>query len=501
MMFPVAVRLTHILQRMGPLTTVFATSVLLSIFAIWGKINPNNDGMLYVEAAQLFQQGGLEAARQVYDWLFLPVLIAFVSSITGLQAETAAYVLGTLFHAVLGVLLVDCTRRIYPQATWAAIVVVLALPAFNNYRDFIIREHGAWLFTFMSLWLLVQWNERRSWWLVFASQASVLLAFLFRPEALIILGVPFLWLVWHIRRPEARRGLIQYSTLPALGLAALAIIALSGDLAVTGKLAHQLQSINIAAQGDGFRAAAERVGSQLTPLVQGRDAERLLFFGLLSLIAIKLLTNFGVFVVPFYRAIWVDRRERLRSPALAPLFWSAVLYGATLVVFVLSSFFVQARFVAFLNLLAVPVLAWGLWRIWSIWDRWRWIIISIALVTAVSNVVSSSPKKTRYIDAAAWVVTQNISPDRIYFEEPVISYLADMGYYSHRSTHFPTRDLVAEALVEKQFDLLLLAGAPVDMDLYAWAREQNLKSIKVFSDDRSRAVHAFVPITIETLRE
>lgn len=483
-----------VLDRVGPLRTVFVASILLSIVAIWGKISPNNDGMLYVEAAQLFQQGGLDAARQVYDWLFLSVLIASTSSLTGLHPETAAYVLGTLFQAALGVVLVDCTRRLYPQASWAAVVVVLALPAFNNYRDFIIREHGAWLFTFVSLWLLILWNERRAWWLVFASQVSVLLAFLFRPETVIFLGVPFLWLVWHIRRPEARRGLIQFATLPALGAIALAILSLSGEVAIAGKLAQQLQAINIAAQADDFRAAAERIGSQLSPLVMGRDAERVLFYGLLSLIVIKFLTNFGLFIVPLYRAVWADRAERPRSPAVAPLVWAAALYGVTLVAFVFDKFFMQARFVAFLNLLAVPVLAWGLWRVWLVWPRWRWLVVVLALVTAIANVVSTSPKKTRYPEAAAWVVEQGIPADRIYFDEPVVSYLADMGYRSHPSNRFRNRSRLAAALQEGRFDLIVLAGRPSDPTLMTWAEENRLRQVAVFTDERNRAVHAFVPL-------
>lgn len=491
------------LENIGPLRAVFIASILLSILAIWGEISPNNDGMLYVEAAQLFQQGGLDAARQVYDWLFFPVLIATLSSLTGLLPEAAAYTLATLLQAALGVVLVACTRKLYPQATWAAVVVVLALPALNNYRDFIIREHGAWLFTFVSLWLLFLWNERRTWWIAVASQASVLVAFLFRPECLIFLGVPFLWIMLRWREPGMLRSALHFVAAPLVAMLVLAssTFVWEAEVEVANKISSQLQVLNIAKQAERFDATAQRVGLELSPHVMGEDANRLLFVGLLSLIVIKFVSNFGVFVVPAWRAWLTDRHARGSSTNIQALIWAAALYFCVLAAMILSKYFMQARFVAFLNLLAVPMVAWGLWRVWHLWPRWRWLVVALVFVTAGDNVISTSPKKNRYPDAAAWVTAQSIDSNRIYFESAVVSYLAGMGYWSHPSHAVSSRHMLAQALEENRFDLILLSGRPDDVKLMTWAREHELSRVAVFTDERNRAVYAFVPNAVELLNE
>lgn len=472
---------------------VFVLSLLLSCLALMGKVTPNADGMLYVDAARLLLSDGLAAARQLYDWLFLSVLIAGLSSVTGLELQASAYLLAAVFMALLGVVLVGMCRDLYPQATWAAVVVVLALPALNNYRDFIIREHGSWLFTLLSLWLLIRWVGSRRWLLVFGSQVSLLVATLFRPESLAFLSVPFLWLLFSRRSGLSWRDLGPFLILPGVGVVVLVVAVIGFDVQIAGKIIKQLQAANLAEQMAAFHAAADRVGGQLSPYVMGTDARRLLFFGLLSLIPIKLLANFGVLLVPFAYAQGKQNRSEWLSPSgMSPLLWASALYALILAGLVFEIYFMQARFLALLNLLLLPMLAFGLWRLWLVAGRWRWLIGALALVSVVDGVYTSSPPHSRYQDSADWILNERLDRQRIFFESPEVAYLTGTVHRIHPSMSCSSRALLLEgADCQGRFDAYVIRSGWEGDDVLAWAEANGFSLLKEFTDRRRRVVYIF----------
>lgn len=481
------------LKAIGALPLVFVLSLLLSYLALLDQVTPNADGMLYVDAARLLLSDGLAAAQQLYDWLFLSVLIAGLSLLTGLEMQVSGYLLAAVLMASVGVVLVGICRDLYPSATWAAVVVVLALPALNNYRDFIIREHGSWLFTLLSLWLLIRWLDSRRLLLIFGSQISLLVATLFRPESLAFLGVPFLWLLFSRRSGLSWRDLGPFLILPSVGVVILFVAVVGFDLQIAGKIVRQLQAVNLADQIEAFHAAADRVGSQLSHYVMGTDARRLLFFGLLSLIPIKLLTNFGLLVVPFAYAHGKQNRAKWLSAAgIAPLLWASVLYALILAGLVFEIYFMQARFLALLNLLLVPVLAFGLWRLWLIAGKWRWLIGALALVSVVDGVYTSSPPHSRYQDSADWILSEQLDRQRIFFESPEVAYLAGTVHRIHPSMSCLSRELLlGGGDCQGRFDVYVIRSGWEGDDVLAWADANGFALLKEFTDRRRRVVYIF----------
>lgn len=476
-----------------PLPLVFVLSLLLSCLALVGKVTPNADGILYVDAAGLLLSDGLAAARRVYDWLFLSFLIAGLSSVTGLALQASAYLLAAVFMASLCVVLVGISRDLYPQATWAAVAVVLTLPALNNYRDFIIREQGSWLFILLSLWLLIRWVGSRRLLLVFGSQIALLVATLFRPESLAFLGVPLLWLLFSRRSGLSWRDLGPFLILPVVGFVMLVVAVIAFEVQIAGKIVRQLQAVNLVEQVGVFHAAADRVGAQLSPYVMGTDARRLLFFGLLSLIPIKLLTNFGVLAVPFaYAHSKQNRWDWWCADGMGALLWASALYALILVGLVFEIYFMQARFLALLNLFLVPVLAFGLWRLWLIAGKWRWLIGALALISMVDGVYTSSPPHSRYQDAADWILSERLDRQRIFFEAPEVAYLTGTVHRVHPSISCLSRRLLlVGADCQGRFDVYVIRAGWGGKDVLAWADANGFSLMEEFTDRRRRTVYVF----------
>jgi hypothetical protein len=121
-------------------------SLLLSILAVITDDVINSDGVLYVEMAEAFLEGGLAGAANLYNWPLYSVLAAIISQITTLSILHSFYVLNALlFTLVVDACICLCSQRItqYRQLIIASIVL-LCFYSVNEYRDYIIRDAGYW---------------------------------------------------------------------------------------------------------------------------------------------------------------------------------------------------------------------------------------------------------------------------------------------------------------------------------------------------------------------
>lgn len=193
-------RLINRVRNISPVQAAFVCSLLLSAIAIITSPTLNRDGMLYVDTARVFQESGFAAAKANFNWPFLPILMACVSWLTGLNPEFAGYLINSLFMAGTMALMVACARRQFPEAIWPICLVLLALPGLNHYRDEILREYGCWFFSLLSFWLALLWSATPRWKTVLALQISLGISALFRPEALAFFPALILWQVFpHLK--------------------------------------------------------------------------------------------------------------------------------------------------------------------------------------------------------------------------------------------------------------------------------------------------------------
>ena len=215
-----------------PAATTFVASLSLSLIARLSS-TVNRDGMLYVNTAQAYLDGGFVAAKALFAWPFLPIVMAWVSNISGLSPENAGYLVNALFMAGACALMVACVRREKPELAWIACLTVLALPGFNEYRNELLREFGCWFFVMLSLWLALKWHERPTWLMAIGIQASLLSAALFRPEALTLYAALTAWQLF-VGADQRWHRLAMIGLLPVAGGVILAGPPFTGPLCSGG---------------------------------------------------------------------------------------------------------------------------------------------------------------------------------------------------------------------------------------------------------------------------
>lgn len=481
------------LEVLGPVGVAFFGSVVLSVVAISGAIVPNNDGMLYIEAAKLYREGGLESARQLFNWMVLPrsligILIAFVSTATGMSLEGSGYLIATLLLSGVCALLVACTRDRVPEAGWAACAVVLSLPALNVYRDYILREFGAWFFLMLALWLVLRWERGGSWVSAFIAQICICVAALFRPECLSVLLALVLWQLFSVRRSAGVGNLFVMSIVPLCGAAIFAVLLVAGGGEIAAKAMQIVDLLSPSEKFRSFVAHSERLASYVLNRWSRENANLILIVGLLSLVPAKLLSNCGILTIPL---VFVFARERLRFllTLWGPFFWAGLVFLVVLAGFVIERAYLAARYVAPLALVLVPFIALGVARVYSRYIKWRPALCATLVFVSIANVVSTTPAKSRLSEAADWLTRQAYKEEKVYVEMPEIAYLVGWSFTKARRG-LPDRDAVQLALVSRQIDLALLDEPASSNELNEWSQKNGFVILREFADRRKRKVYA-----------
>ncbi len=467
-------------HKFDPVWTAFFGSLVLSAIAFYGSEFPNLDGILYLETAERFMANGLAGTRELFDWNFFPICIAYVAKFTGLGYEAAAYALTAVLLAGVCATLVRITEEQFGGAVWCACVVALALPAFNGYRDFLIREFGFWLFSVLSLLAALKWTTRPSWRGGLVVQVFLVIACLFRIEALVFFAALTFWQLataspWRQRLQR----LPMLLGLPLAGGLVLAALMASGSLHMSARLVAFASAANPAAWSN-FNLAAGQLGATVLNGYSGNEASSILFFGLFSTIPKQFLVRSGLFLVPL---VYFFCQASLRSQIgkWQPMTWFFAVYIVVLTVFVTNNLFMSARYVSFLNILSVPLVAVGLQGLFDRLPRWRYVLVGLALLTALANVISTSPRNPQYRAAGLWLSENTQLVSKIYIGRERAAYLAGPAFRSVRNWGLSDAQ-IEQAVRNRQFEYYVLDLRRRDTKKADWARSLNLVEVERFAN-------------------
>ena len=496
-------------KRITPVQAVFFGSLLLSLAAILTNPTINRDGILYVETAHNFLQGGFEAAHKTFQWPFFPILMALVSKLTGIGLEKTGHLLNALFMAGVCALLVASAQRRVPEAIWSICVVVLALPGPNYYRDELLREYGCWFFMMLSFWLALQWSENPRWGSALIVQLALGIAALFRPEALVFFAALVMWQLFEapieskLRRVQMiggiplvvtlliivlislLRGLVQINPEGWLGYVMWHLGQVAWHLnPLQEKLDNIIDLLNPATKQSLFNVKAQALSGAL--FILARDgAGTILFLGSLAIIPLKFIKQSGLFIIPF---LYLFHGGHLRSVlSRAPLFaWAFLAHLIVLSAYVIDWQFLSGRYIAVLSLLAAPFIGFGFWELSKRFPRWKPVMLLVTFVVMVSNAVTFRPGQPHFIQAGEWLAKNSTENSRIYVESPRTAYYA--GWRQSRVSNPENRPGNAEGKPLGNYDLLVLELSHSDPDIEPWLTRNRLRVAQRFENSRHDSI-------------
>ncbi|MBK6630901.1 MAG: hypothetical protein IPG33_07495 [Betaproteobacteria bacterium] len=480
-------------QAFGPVRTAFLASLLLSFVAAQGHL-VNRDGIYYLETARAFLEDGWLAGWKAGEWPFLPMLITALSFVTKVSLETTAQMLNALFLAGTCALLTGITRRRLPEAAWLACLVVLAMPAYNQYRNEILREYGFWFFSLLGFWLAMRWSDTQRWREAVLCQAALAVAALFRLEAIAFYPALMLWQAFGAPAGHRMRRALLIGSLPLAGAMLAAALFGSGWIDLPNRMAYYLEAANPLRALQIIHEAAGRMSEAVFKYKYSREeAGYILFFGLLSVIPMKFLKMTGVFVVPLAYRCAVSPGRNVLSP-WQPLPWAFLAYVLVLVAFVTHQFFLVGRYVSLLNLLAVPLVASGLALLMQRFPRWKAPMLVLALLTMAANVVSLSPGKAHIVEAGRWLGANAADPSRVGVDNARIAHYA--GWRTSGSVILD-RTALTKALAGQRVDRVAIEVSRKDADAEKWLAENRLQVERRFANKAGDAVIVAVPAQVQ----
>ncbi|MBE7422482.1 MAG: glycosyltransferase family 39 protein [Zoogloeaceae bacterium] len=474
----------------GPVRAAFVGSLLLSWVALSGALI-NRDGIHYVEVARAMLEQGFALQRGGADWQFLSILMAGLSALTGMTPETSGHLLNALLLAGTCSLLVAIVRRRLPEAAWAACLVVLAMPAYNGYRNELLREYGFWFFCALSFWLAMRWEAAPRWREALACQLALGIAALFRLEAVAFYPALMLWQAFAAPAGQRVRRVIMLGCLPMIGAVLAAVLFGSGTVPQPARVSYYFEAANPVRTLQLLNEAGSRMSETVFKYKYSREeAGYILFFGLLSVIPMKFLKMAGVFVVPLAYAV-LTHSIRAVLARWQPLPWAFLAYLLVLIAFVTHQFFLVGRYVSLLNLLAVPVAAAGFALLMQHFPRWRGVMVALALVTMAANVVSLSPKKTHIAEAGRWLGVNAPDSGRVGVDNARIAYYA--GWRTSQAVSLD-RAALGTALAQKRIDMVAVEAPRKDAETEVWLAEHRLQAVQRFANKAGDAVIVAVPV-------
>lgn len=470
----------------SPVAVAFVGSLLLSLVAVLGVVTVGKDAAFYLDIArQISEQGAGGALGGVggLDWPWFVVLLAGTHKFLGLPLEWAAYLWCGLFMAGTCALLVDVVRQRAPHAVWWAVLVVLAMPAFNQFRADILREFGFWFFSVLALWLALRWQASSSWVKAVGMVLSVMAAALFRLEAVLLLPALVLWQLAALMRPAQRAGALQLyfllAGLAGLGVAGLLVAVQLFDFP-TNRIAYYASLLSPQQLYESFNLLAEQFGNSMTYKYSRDETGQIIFFGMLAALLIKFIQLLGPFCILFLeRSSWVRFSEVVRSFPLFGL--AALLYFLVLLLFFIHQQFMISRYLSFLNVLTIPFVVLLIAACADRWPRLKRAFVVVALLVMVANVVSLGAKKTHYVEAGKWIEGHLPVQARIYYDDGRIAYYAGRGYPLG-----PPLEVAFEA--PEQFDYLAIEADENDAWLKEWLARNDLRVIERFANRKKDTV-------------
>jgi uncharacterized Tic20 family protein len=415
------------LKEVSSVRLAFFGSLLLSLISVLGTVVIGRDAALYLDIAQRASEQGPLLAIQLFDWPWFSLLLAGTHLLLRLPMELCAHLWCALFMAGTCALLVDCVRQRVPAASYWACLVVLAMPAFNQYRYDILREFGFWFFSILTLWLALRWHVRGGWWGAALIHVALFAAVLFRLEAVLLMPALALWQSSGLRTRAGWGRMLQLNALPLLGgvLGLLAVAVLGGLSSV--RIEYYLSMLDPKRVFTSFRVLSDQFAGTLINKYSKDEAGRIIFFGLLAALLIQFIQALGPFAVPFlYRRSGAAVRSYWRE--FCPFAWAALLYLVVLMLFFVRQQFMIPRYVSFLNILVVPLAAVVLMSLSENSPRTTRALTVIALLVMLHNVISLGAQKTQYIDAGDWVAKHVEPGASVYYDDERIAYYAGRGY-------------------------------------------------------------------------
>jgi len=446
-------------------------NIALSMWCL--TIDPviNNDGITYLNLAQLMLNEEWNSAFETYSWPYYSVFIAATAKLTFLGVEDAAFLLNTALATSLTLAFVCIVAELSNnnrRIILIAMLVVLFFPSITKYRSFIIRDFGYLSCYLWSLYFIFRFCSTLNkthliGWLLFATLSCL---FRFEGIAFLLIAPYFLILFTATKMPHRRLILMCLSAVLVVLSIGLSIWYITDKYTGLIKLAQasgkNVQNVldlflmntqeKLGGEEGSFWSYSAIIASDLTNVIYELVRRMAVFYFFFALYAY--VKNIG-FKNKLIKRVWLvyvlSNIFLLAAYSLYNNFLvSRYTMASALTLLLLSPFVIERMIYGFSQ--------------FNIAKRGA-VILAIFLLTATSvEGLDVRTKKSHIKEAGLWIKNQLPDDARIFSNDPLVMYYANRGLNKHLDGAYTTLQLRTHMDNKriKDFDYIALSINPND---------------------------------------
>lgn len=487
-------------------------SILLSVILLYQDNVINNDGVTYLVSAGYIKEGNWHQALQVYNWPFYPWLIAVFSMTTALSLEWSAYVLNTLLVCITIVSFILIAKEARNNNVFMIIsaVVILVYPVLNDYRSFVIRDHGYLGFYLLSIYFFILFIKNKDWRFASLWSMSMIIAALFRLEGIIFLFL--MPLILFLEKTES--FVVNLRSYMKANAVLVVFIFVSSILILSTNLADAILASRL---GDPIRMISQLFDTHVAEVSQkALNMERyvlnkysakysmLIIYGsfvlILLLQIVKTLTPINTVLV----GLSVCNKRIIKNNMFSYLWlWVVIINIIILSIFILRYHFLTGRFPLGLSLVLMLAIPFFIERIYryikthglKLWQKSVVGILAIVLLLFVLDGIITGPKKDYIKQAGQWYAS-NVGHSKSYFSNSsIFSYYA--GQITESRTHYDYNSenlvLLFQSKKWRKLDYLAVKIPRKDKILRKYIEKYMVSApIKEFSNKRGDTIRIYL---------
>jgi len=403
----------------------------------------NKDAALYLAQSYTFLNNGYQDSLEVYNWPFYSIFIALFSKAFSIDLTLGVKCFNLITINCLFFILLKLNRNIHKTNNLDFFLLISLLFFYryaDNYLNFVIRDHGFLLFVFLYIYFQFLYidgldNKKNNYRYLFYALISILLAFLFRHEALL-----FLFSLFFIYKKFYKLNLnkIIFSALALIG--ALFYISM------------QLESFKIYEYYERTVSLFFNLGKDIS------DSENIFPLSYLQ-------GNSGLFLIPAFIIIFVIKfialvgflnvffiyPFRINFNNLKVQIFSSVvvIYFALILLNFISTYVLTGRYLLFLGFAILFLTSSNLKIFYDYLSKPFKVAFLLFIVLLSLYIIFNTKKVSDEFEAVTWV-NNNLHGSSVFYNQP------RMNLYAHNYLYTKQEDIDYSNLHNSEYDYFVI---------------------------------------------
>jgi hypothetical protein len=436
----------------------------------------------------------------VFNWPFYGACIAVVHQLTSLSIHQSAQLLNMLFFSITVAGFLSIIRLAGGTSRTMVAGLLLLFSAqyiVGDVLEMLMRDEGFWAFYLSAIFFFIRYYQTRQLQDALLWQLSMMIATLFRIEAILYLFfIPSVFLSNQALpyNQRIKHFLICHSfTIALLILACIALAATPGlSMQQFGRL-QEVFSLNLYHElTQNLFTRAEIMSHE----VLGEYLEEFAIAGLLLtfvLVIISKIFTAGGVLGTVLAGLCMKEKPHLINQTVRHVLFAVMLIALISMALIITKVFVlSSRYVVAFAWVLLIYAAFYLANLWSKNNkRYSWINYLIIFIIALGLIKNVMPKQSDYNymqEAVAWVKTYNIDNKPVFYDEARLRYYAGQPFIG---TWPDTWLKFAEKVNSRsiiQYDYLVISHSAKHQDRKKWIEEKlpNYSYIKHFEGPKGK---------------